>query len=109
MPVTPSTTESICPPTADATTGTPQAIASSGTMPNGPYQGGHTTAAAERRSAGNPGRSNRPREATELGVVGQPLSLGPARDDKVTLGQRGKRRDDVSDAFALHQPRHDDE
>ena len=38
-PVTPSTTVSIIPPTAEATTGTPHAIASSGTMPNGSYQG----------------------------------------------------------------------
>ena len=48
----PGTTVSVSPPTAVATTGMPQAIASSGTMPNGSYHGAQTTTSAERRSAG---------------------------------------------------------
>ncbi|OUD90792.1 hypothetical protein CMMCAS03_09580 [Clavibacter michiganensis subsp. michiganensis] len=60
IPVTPSTTLSVRPPTADATTGTPEAIASSGTMPNGSYQGAHTTTSAVRITAGMSAWETRP-------------------------------------------------
>src|SRR4051794_18123339 len=63
-PVTPSTTESIIPPTAAATTGTPHAIASRGTIPNGSYHGAHTTTSAERISAGRSARETRPHRST---------------------------------------------
>ena len=56
----PCTTLSVRPPTALATTGTPQAIASSGVMPNGSYQGVHTTTSADRIRAGTWSRG-RPR------------------------------------------------
>jgi hypothetical protein len=52
------------PPTAEPTTGTPQAMASSGTMPNGSYQGTHATTSAERNSAGTSGRATAPRNST---------------------------------------------
>ena len=51
-PVSPSTTVSNNPPTADPTTARPQAAASIGTMPNGSYHGVHTTRSADRISAG---------------------------------------------------------
>src|SRR3954451_6618636 len=67
-PVSPCTTVSTSPPTELAITGTPHAIASSGTIPNGSYQGTHTTASADRSRAGTSGRatapSNRTRSAT---------------------------------------------
>ena len=61
------------PPTALATTGTPQAIASSGTMPNGSYQGVQTTRSAERSSAGTSGAGHR---ADQPDPVGHPEALG---------------------------------
>ena len=45
-PVTPSTTEYWMPPTALPITGVPQAIASSGVMPNGSYHGVVTNTSA---------------------------------------------------------------
>src|SRR5512144_907649 len=63
-PVLPSTTVSISPPTAEATTGTPQAIASRGTIPNGSYHGTQATTSAERMSAGRASRPTRPRKST---------------------------------------------
>jgi hypothetical protein len=67
-PVTPSTTVSANPPTAAATTGTPHAIASNATVPNGSCQGTHTAASADRSRAGmrstGTGPSSRSRLAT---------------------------------------------
>src|SRR5690625_4314353 len=60
LPVTPSTTVSVSPPTADATTGTPHAIASSGTIPKGSYHGVHATTSAERMKEGNSSRETCP-------------------------------------------------
>ena len=44
--------------------GRPHAMASSGTIPNGSYQGTHTTASAERSSAGTSGRATAPSSRT---------------------------------------------
>ena len=63
-PVVPCTTLSVRPPTALATTGTPQAIASSGVMPNGSYQGVHTTTSADRIRAGTWARGTAPVNTT---------------------------------------------
>jgi hypothetical protein len=68
MPVTPLTTVSFCPPTAEATTGTPHAMASRATMPKGSYQGTQIVTCAERIRAGTSSLgtwpTNRTRSAT---------------------------------------------
>src|SRR5690606_25675827 len=48
------------PPTADATTGTPHAIASTGTIPNGSYHGTVTSTSAARMRAGTRSRGTLP-------------------------------------------------
>jgi len=69
-PVIPSATTSGRQPVAAATTGTPQAIASSATVPAGSYHGVHTIASALRSSAGSSARPTWPvkitRSATPL-------------------------------------------
>ena len=60
LPVTLSTTVSSIPPTAEATTGTPHAIASNGTIPNGSYHGVAATTSAERSSIGMSSRHTDP-------------------------------------------------
>jgi hypothetical protein len=117
--VTPSTTVSIIPPTAEATTGTPQAIASSGTMPNGSYHGAQTTTSAERSNAGSSLRSIAPaqvdavgdagrlRHAEQTRASGSVEQLGAWRsagDDELGVGQAGESLDHVADALALDHP-----
>ena len=102
------------------------AIASSGTMPNGSYQGAQTTTSAERSTAGQlPARltcaaEDRPGPRPEL--AGQrrepPAPRGPlaaasarARRRRPRARRRRLRRprerlDHVSDALARHQPPH---
>ncbi len=108
------------PPTALATTGRPHAIASSGTIPNGSYQGTHTTASAERSSAGTSGRatapSRRTRSATPAAAAacrsrrasgsrsqrGTVLAgaVRAAGDQQLDPRQPAQRRDDLVDALA---------
>ena len=104
------------PPTAVATTGTPHAIASSATMPNGSYQGAHTTASAERSNAGtsragdlaeepHPVRDAAPPASVlQPRAVGIRPSRGTARDDELGLGHPRQRGDHLVDALAAHEP-----
>ena len=64
IPVTPATTVSSRPPTADATTGTPQAIASRAVIPNGSYHGTVTATSADRNNAGMSSWRTWPRNVT---------------------------------------------
>jgi hypothetical protein len=95
---------------ASATTGTPHAIASSGTIPNGSYHGTHTTASAERSSAreavaADAGRAaRRDRRRRGLGerrsraprVVAERSAAGRRRR-RARVGQRRERLDDVAE------------
>ena len=87
-------------------TGTPQAIASSGTMPNGSYHGTQTTASAERSSAGivvaadaaaeheAVGDAEPLRERAQpprLGVGGERAGVGTAGDWSSASGTLGER------------------
>ncbi len=65
-PVPPWTTLSVRPPTEAATTGIPQAIASSGVIPNGSYHGVHRTRSADLIRAGTSGRGTAPVKITRL-------------------------------------------
>src|SRR5690606_41467907 len=76
-PVTRSTTVSVSPPTEVATTGTPQAIASSGVNPNGSYQEAHTTTSADRYQAGISSRGTPPVSRTRSAT---PHSAASARN-----------------------------
>src|SRR5919202_633718 len=112
-PVTWSTTVSWIPPTALATTGRPQAIASSGTIPNGSYQGTHATASAERSSAGTSERATAPSSRTRSATpAAQPEGFGvavhrrlarrprrTARDQQLDPRQPAQRRDHLVDAL----------
>jgi hypothetical protein len=59
--------------------GTPQAIASSGTMPNGSYQGTQTTTSAERSSAGISSRPTRPAQHQPVATPSAAASSAAAR------------------------------
>jgi len=79
-PVARSTTVSVRPPTALATTGTPQAMASSGTMPNGSYHGTQTTTSADRIRTGMSARVTLP------APFGERLCIGFGEGDAGWLG-----------------------
>ena len=111
-----------CPPTAEATTGTPQAIASSGTIPNGSYHGTRRTASAERSRAGSSSRPTRPRKRTPVldaepcgparaaarprGRCRASAASGPPATSSSVSGpprRRAPATDRVADALALHE------
>ena len=108
------------PPTAVPTTGTPQAIASSGVSPNGSYQGAATSRSAERyqrrissrgtaptsrtRSA-DPARLRRaPAAGGRTGRSPAAPAGGPPTTTHSASGTSAHRPDHVLEALALDQP-----
>ena len=93
-PVSPATTVSSAPPRPSATTGRPQACASSGTMPKSSSPGSSTTAARGGRASRISSSDSRPRNSTSpSGATLERGALGAVADDlQRHAGQRGRPR-----------------